>query len=222
MLFVVKHGYTNRTERHGSAVRKTYAGPDADLRQAAEHHALVTLRGRIPVPPLTATGPDWLETGFVDAVHGQDLIDTGRARSVLTECGQVLRRLHRLDPRLLDPAASADQVLVHGDFGPNNLLFDRNANHVLAVVDWEFSGVGDAITDIAWCEWIVRMHHRDAASELPAFFDAYGAKPPWSLRLDAMVHRCRWLEDFTNRWEPDGPGVALWQQRARTVESWEE
>jgi aminoglycoside phosphotransferase (APT) family kinase protein len=222
MLSHVKHGYTNRTDHHGTTVRKTYAGPDAELRQAAEQHALVALRGRIPVPPVAATGPGWLETEFVDAVHGQDLIDGGRARPVLEGCGLLLRRLHALDPRLIDPTASEDQVLVHGDFGPNNLLFDRDADAVLSVLDWEFSGVGDAVTDIAWCEWIVRMHHPDAVNELPAFFDTYGATPSWSLRRDAMLRRCRRLADFTSRWDPDGAGVALWQQRARAVESWTE
>jgi hypothetical protein len=171
MLSVVRHGYTNRTDRQGNFVRKAYAGPDAELRQTTEHHALDALRGQFPVPLVTATGAGWLETRLVDGIHGQDLIDAG---------------------------------------------------HVAAVLDWEFSGVGEAITDIAWCEWIVRMHHPAAVAELSAFFAAYGAKPPWRLRQDAMARRCRWLEDFTNRWDPNGSAVALWQQRTRTVESWHE
>jgi aminoglycoside phosphotransferase (APT) family kinase protein len=27
------------------------------------------------------------------------------------------------------------------------------------VVDWEFAHLGDPVEDLAWCEWIVRMHH---------------------------------------------------------------
>lgn len=222
MLPVVKHGYTNRTDRQGAVVRKTYAGPDADLRQAAEQRALNALRGRFPVPTIAATGAGWLETRFVDGAHGQDLIDDGNARSVLSECGRMLRRLHAVDPVLIDPAATASQVVLHGDFGPNNIVFNANAGHVLAVLDWEFSGVGDAIADVAWCEWIVRMHHPGAVTHLPAFFDAYGSTPRWDVRQDAMVLRCRWLADFTNRWDPHGQGVALWRDRTRTVESWHE
>lgn len=222
MLSVVKHGYTNRTDRQGAIVRKTYDGPDADLRQAAEHRAFDRLQGQFPVPRVTAAGSGWLATSFVDGVHGQDLLETGEARSVLAECGRVLRRLHALDPRILDPAAADDLVVRHGDFGPNNVLFDARARQVVAVLDWEFSGVGDAMTDIAWCEWIIRMHHPGAVDELSAYFAAYGVTPSWTLRQDAMVRRCRWLESFTDRWNPKGPGVALWQQRTRLVESWVE
>ena len=189
MLPVVRHGYTNHTDRRGNRVRKVYAGPDAELRQSAERHALTTLRGQFPVPPVTFTGAGWLETEFVAGTHGQDLIDAGNARSVLSECGRVLRQLHALDPRQLDPSAAAGDVVQHGDFGPNNLLLDAETGRTTAVLDWEFSGVGEAILDIAWCEWIVRMHHPEAVSELSAFFVAYGAQPPWRLRQDAMVHR---------------------------------
>jgi aminoglycoside phosphotransferase (APT) family kinase protein len=67
-------------------------------------------------------------------------------------------------------------VIQHGDFGPNNALPQQDGQHIVAIVDWKFSGVGQAITDIAWCEWIVRMHHPHSVAQLPAFFDAYGAR----------------------------------------------
>lgn len=174
------------------------------------------------MPSVTATGAGWLETTFIEGAHGQELIDDGHARSVLSECGRALRQLHSLDPRLIDPTASADHVVQHGDFGPNNVLLDAKTGSTAAVLDWEFSRVGDAITDIAWCEWIVRMHHPDAVTELSAFFDAYGSTPPWSDRQDAMIRRCRWLEDFTTRWEPGGAGATLWRDRIRSVECWHE
>jgi aminoglycoside phosphotransferase (APT) family kinase protein len=53
--------------------------------------------------------------------------------------------------------------------GPNNVLFDLGTMAVTALLDWEFSGIGEAIDDIAWCEWIVRVHHPDAVSAMPAF-----------------------------------------------------
>jgi aminoglycoside phosphotransferase (APT) family kinase protein len=35
------------------------------------------------------------------------------------------------------PEGEADAVLVHGDFGPNNALFDPVTFQATAVVDWE-------------------------------------------------------------------------------------
>ncbi|RNI25250.1 phosphotransferase family protein [Flexivirga caeni] len=222
MLGHVKRGYTNRTAYHDGVVRKTYDGPDARARQTSELRALEALHDRLPVPAVTATGTGWIETEFVTGNHGQDLIDAGRAPSVLAECGRVLRRLHRLDPRLLEPAVASDLVIQHGDFGPNNLLFDLNDGHAVAVLDWEFSSIGQPITDIAWCEWIVRMHHPDSVSALPAFFESYGECPPSQQRKEEMMRRCRWLERFATRWEPTGPAGPLWRQRAETVQGWTE
>ena len=51
-----------------------------------------------------------------------------------------------------------------------------------ALLDWEFCGVGPAIGDIAWCEWIVRMQHPNSTRSLAAFFDGYGERPTWDER----------------------------------------
>lgn len=221
MLPAVEHGYTNQTVLKGRAVQKTYAGPDAQPRQAAEHRALTSLEGHFPVPRVTATGPGWISTRFIDGVHGQDLVAAGHAVHVLTECGRLLRWLHALEPQLVDPSAADDTVIQHGDFGPNNMLFGTDGKTV-AVLDWEFSTTGRAITDLAWCEWVIRMHHPEVIPDLIAFFDAYGSRPPWSVRHTEMIRRCRWLEDFTRRWDPTGPGVTVWQQRTRVVQGWNE
>lgn len=224
----MKHGYTNSTDHHGAVVRKEYRGPDAELRQDAEVRALTTLRTHLAVPEIVSTGEGWLETEFVVGSHGQDLLDAGHAEAVLRECGRVLRRLYHLDPTLLDPAAGKNDVIQHGDFGPNNVLFATGSNaapsgdclRAIAVLDWEFSGVGDPIVDVAWCEWIVRMHHPDAVGHLGAFFEAYGSTPSWSDRQAEMVRRCRELTEFTRRWDPNGPAVDTWLRRTSTVESW--
>jgi len=46
-----------------------------------------------------------------------------------------------------DDAATA---LVHGDFRIDNLIFDRAAPRVLAVLDWELSTLGDPVGDFAY------------------------------------------------------------------------
>lgn len=218
----VEHGYTNRTEQRADVVRKTFQGPGADLRQHAEHRALSTLRGLYPVPAVASAGSGWLETEFVAAHHGQELLDSGQAAAVLAECGRALARLHRLDPRLLDPSAPPTSVIQHGDFGPNNVLFQPTTYEVAAVLDWEFSGLGDPISDVAWCEWIVRMHHPDVVSDLAEFFTTYGQQPPWAQRQHEMLRRCAWLEDFARRWDTQGAAVRVWRERTAVVQDWRE
>lgn len=116
-----------------------------------------------------------------------------------------------------------DGPLVHGDFGPNNLLIDPAAWQVTAILDWEFAGSGEPVLDLAWCEWIVRMHHPDQVGALPAFFSAYdGSVPPWRVRRTAMVERCGWLRGSWERWDPQGGGVAQWAERIAITAGWTE
>lgn len=220
----MRHGYTNSTERVPLGVRKSYAGPDSLVRAGAELAALTRLAEVMPVPAVLDRQADGsIVTEFRAGEHGQDLIDAGRAGQVLASCGALLRRLHALDPGLLSPGQHPRTcVVLHGDFGPNNALFDPRDYTVTALLDWEFCGVGPAIGDVAWCEWIVRMHHPAAVDSLAAFFDAYGHRPLWEQRQRAMVERCRWLEAFAQRWDADGDGVRVWQRRARETAAWTE
>jgi aminoglycoside phosphotransferase (APT) family kinase protein len=78
-------------------------------------------------------------------------------------------------------------VIVHGDFGPQNVLIESDA--ISALVDWEFAHVGMPVEDLAWAEWIVRMHHPDAVDDLPELLDAAGLGVEWSARHGAMVAR---------------------------------
>jgi aminoglycoside phosphotransferase (APT) family kinase protein len=197
------HGYTNNTVGNDSVVVKTYTGPLPGDRRAREIAALQALQGRFPVPPIIATDAGSLTMGFVAGAHGQDLIDAGHAEEVLRSCGAILKRLHDLD-------------LIHGDFGPNNILFDPKTFDVTAVLDWEWARTGDPIVDLAWCEWIVRMHHQSAVPALAKFFEAYGRTPPWPERQRAMVDQCRQLLDFCRQW--NSSAVALWEERVRTTE----
>ncbi|MEV3936418.1 phosphotransferase [Glycomyces sp. NPDC049804] len=209
------HGYTNQTTADQATVVKRYQGPDAAARLARERELLADLAGVLPVPPLLGAGDESLILGFVAGEPGQELMDAGDPEAVLRACGEVLRRIHAR------PSVLGAGTLVHGDFGPNNLLLDPETYAVAAVVDWEFAHLGDPIEDLAWCEWIVRMHHPDRVGALGAFFEGYGAfVPRWPERRAAMVDRCLGLREFCRRWDPDGPAVAEWQRRAEVTAGW--
>jgi tRNA A-37 threonylcarbamoyl transferase component Bud32 len=219
----LRHGYTNDTQGDGIEVVKRYEGPDSDVRRQRECAMLDRLRGRLPVAPLLQdVEPGTLRMGFVPGVHGQDLIQDGHAVPVLRACGQVLRQIHGADVTQAFPHEShpPDTVLIHGDFGPNNVLVDPSTFTVTAVLDWEWARPGRAVEDLAWCEWIVRMHHREHVEALAGFFDAYGQCPTWRQRQDAMAAQCQLLLDVSRRWTPDG--VRLWQSRLEETTAWSE
>lgn len=219
------HGYTNDTQGDGSVVVKAYHGPGAEQRLEREASILRRFRGRLPLPPLVEADETTLTLGFVDGVHGQELLDRDEAtaRGVLAACGELLDKLHQLDASELGDGS----VLVHGDFGPNNLLFDPVTLQVTAVLDWEFAHTGEPIEDLAWCEWIVRMHHPGRVPLLGAFFDAYARSgrntvPDWPARQAAMLAKCLSLREFCERWEPGGEGVRRWEERFATTAGWED
>jgi tRNA A-37 threonylcarbamoyl transferase component Bud32 len=206
-----RHGYTNATVGDGRTVVKRYAGPRAALRAEREYASLTTLVGRVPVPEVLERSASTLTLAFVDGVQGQELIDAGEGAQVLAACGAVLREIH---------AAGC----THGDFGPQNTLLASDAGQVVAVLDWEFATLdrADPVIDLAWCEWIVRMHHPRDTAAIPALHDAYGAPaPPWRERRAAMVGRCEELIAFSHEWDPDGPAEVLWRERLEVTSAWE-
>ncbi|HEY2506939.1 MAG TPA: phosphotransferase [Streptosporangiaceae bacterium] len=112
-------------------------------------------------------------------------------------------------------------ILVHGDYGPNNVLLDASATQVTAVVDWEWVHVGDSLEDLAWCEFIIRMHHPAEVAELARFYDAYGARPAWPDVHQMIMDRTRWMLQLCERWQPGGEQAAAWQQRLEIVARWD-
>jgi aminoglycoside phosphotransferase len=216
------HGYTHLTSRTGDVVTKQYRGPDAATGCAREVAALHAVAGVLPVPRVIATGPAWLQTTLAAGVHGQDLISAGLAGSVLAACGRMLRKIHQLPvPAALSaPALAPGAVLVHGDYGPNNVLLDPDAHDVTAVLDWEWAHAGDPIDDLAWCEFIIRLHHPADIWALAGFYESYGSRPAWPELHAGIIDRCHSMLDFCRRWQPDGAGVASWTQRLATVRTW--
>ena len=183
---------------------------------------LTAVAGLLPVPRIIARGPVQMQTALVPGVHGQDLIEAGLAEPVLAACGRMLRQIHELPvPAVLSDGCSASgPVLVHGDYGPNNVLLDTQASDVTAVLDWEWARAGAPVEDLAWCEFIIRMHHPSDLGALDAFYTAYGWRPAWAELHRVIFSRCQWMLELCARWEPNGRGVARWGERLAIVQTW--
>lgn len=54
------------------------------------------------------------------------------------------------------PHHDGEPVLVQGDTGPGNLLYEDG--RVTAIVDWELAHLGDPMDDIAWLSWRATQH----------------------------------------------------------------
>ena len=52
------------------------------------------------------------------------------------------------------------------------MLFDPLTFALVAVLDWEWVHVRDPVEDLAWCEWIIRMHHPDDVPDRQAAMQA--------------------------------------------------
>ena len=207
------HGYTNDTRGDGTTVIKRYHGPQWQSRLATEHATLSMLDGRWQAPRVYAAGADFLEMEQRPGVHGQELVEAGHAEQVLRSCGATLRRIQQ-------GTAEGGTVLVHGDFGPNNTLFDPVSFATTAVLDWEWSRRGAAVADLAWCEWIIRMHHPESVGALSALFAGYGSRPPWTQRQRAAADKCREMLALVR---PAGAtGADRWRRFLALTESWTE
>ena len=215
------HGYTNATSidadasPQGRRVIKRYLGPDAAERLSCEVRALNALAGRFPVPPLLDHDTSRIVVGYLVGVPGQELLEQ-EPLPVLHAVGRAARRLQDMDFSESVDLPGAGEVLVHGDFGPQNMLFGDDGR-LTGVVDWEFAHLGEPIEDLAWAEWIVRTHHPHLTDALPALFGGYGSRPSWSQRHSAMLARCAEMLDFARRWSQEA--ADLWHQRVLTTEA---
>ncbi len=188
----------------------------------SNEHASRTFAASCAVPEVVADDrPNELTVSFVPGDHGQDLLDRGHGKWVLGLCGSLLRTLERIGDDLPPEIPGRGPQLVHGDFGPQNILFDLEQEEVAAVLDWEFAHRGEVIEDVAWCEWIVRMHHGDRQADLVHLFDGFGRCPPWHLRHAQMLRRCEELLHFADRqgWTD---AAEMWRARVTATEGWTE
>ena len=65
-----------------------------------------------------------------------------------TETIPEMDRLIEWLPETIPP--QHESSVVHGDYRLDNLIFEKDANRVLAVLDWELSTLGDPVADFAY------------------------------------------------------------------------
>jgi hypothetical protein len=240
------HGYSHDTRGDGAVVHKRYQGPLAAERCSTERAVLSRLPATLPVPRLLAppaakshlpappaaegqllappaAGGHLLVMAHLAGVHGQDLMQAGHTGAVLFSCGAMLRRLQReVDAAAVVPGAPPGSVLVHGDFGPNNMLFDPVTFAVTGLLDWEWAHPGDPVEDLAWCEWIVRRHHPGETGHLPRLFAGYGERAPWPRRQAAAVARCRQMLALVRTGPGAEHGERRWRENLALTQGWTE
>jgi aminoglycoside phosphotransferase (APT) family kinase protein len=220
----LRHGYTHDTRSDGSTVVKRYRGPYRQARRSAEHLVLSRLSGALPLPRLIAAPAGALCMEHVKGVHGQELIQAGHADAVLRSCGETLRQIQSVKAVDVFPDIpnAFQSVVVHGDYGPNNMLFDPVTFATTAVLDWEWAHPGDPVEDVAWCEWIIRMHHPDAVYALEHLFVGYGGRPPWERRQAATLAKCHSMLALPREGGTSAPGARRWQRNIEITASWKE
>jgi len=83
-----------------------------------------------------------------DLAYWQRLLDKAADPDVLELAARERDRLVELQP------TDDRHGLFHGDFQPNNVLYDANGD-VVAIVDWEIAGVGRVFMDVGWLSFML-------------------------------------------------------------------
>ncbi|PKO13093.1 MAG: hypothetical protein CVU39_20845 [Chloroflexi bacterium HGW-Chloroflexi-10] len=177
-----------------------------------ENSLLPLLQGKLPVPTLLPNNTDGeILLKAVAGLHAQDVINNDSQANILLGLGRLLQQIQSLSVEPFQGLLTGNgTVLVHGDFGPQNLLVNQKSYQPALLFDWEWAHLGDPVEDAAWCEWIVRMFHQPAAKDLPRFYEAYGQLPAWSDRHESMQMTCRRHLDF-----------ARLMGRRKTIQQWQ-
>jgi aminoglycoside phosphotransferase (APT) family kinase protein len=108
----------------------------------------------------------------------------------------ALRWLAARVPRVPQPP-----VVVHGDTGPGNFLFE--AGRVTAIIDWELAHLGDPMEDLAWLslraaqegwpDFAASLRQYAAASRWPVEYERISYHRVFAeLRVVIIRHRSRW------------------------------
>ena len=162
-----------------------------------------------------------IRTRYIAGRHAQDIL-VEHNDTVPLILGKLARTVQsaRIDT-IGQRKRKLSQVLVHGDFGPQNLLFAHGTFSAPYLVDWEWAHFGDPFEDVAWAEWIIRMHYAADPQMIAALYQGFGLVPAWETRHALMLRQCQRILDFARR-DANAPAIAMWVDRAEQVKSWDE
>lgn len=148
-------------------------------------------------------------------------VRSDRNRVALGSAGLPPDVRRMLDEALATPLLQRGVALVHGDFGFHNTLWsDKNeAARIVGLFDWEWSGWGNPLTDLAWLWWTL-CFRRAPVTMMEAVLDEYGRDEVrafgWS---ETCVHLlvCAQMAQIVLRTVIDSPQRAEWLRRIRGV-----
>jgi tRNA A-37 threonylcarbamoyl transferase component Bud32 len=134
------HGYSNGTRLVDGIVEKRHLGPSRHIAAKREANFLQSVAESFPVPRVLAYDPaePLLCLERIEGENGQALVERGLDTEVLLLCGMFLKRIGTIDVSGLDFLENEGPCLVHGDYGPQNLLMSHDATEVRGIVDWEW------------------------------------------------------------------------------------
>lgn len=217
------YGYTNSTRLENRIVVKTYSGADSQSRFLTELVMYQQLQNMPFMPELVGYDKDALTISmrYVESRHAQDLLEE-YCDIVLFSLGKLARELQlvKIDT-IVESKRNAPDVLVHGDFGPQNLLFAPESFSEPYLVDWEWAHFGDRFEDIAWAEWIIRMHYDSNQQMIASLYKGFGIVPLWEARRELMIRKCEKILDFAKR-DDNTQAISTWIDRVAQVKSFKE
>jgi tRNA A-37 threonylcarbamoyl transferase component Bud32 len=220
----LRYGYTNSTRLENRVVVKTYSGADSQNRFLTELVMYQQLQDMPFMPELVGYDKDALtiSTRYVESRHAQDLLEE-HCDIVPFSLGKLARELQLVKvDAIAGSKRNEPDVLVHGDFGPQNLLFAPESFSERYLVDWEWAHFGDRFEDIAWAEWIIRMHYDSNQQMIASLYKGFGLVPPWETRHELMIRKCENILDFAKRDDDNTQAISMWIDRVAQVKSFEE
>jgi aminoglycoside phosphotransferase (APT) family kinase protein len=180
-------------------------------RDASDLARRITLLTRLlrrvhQTPPPLGNDPD-----FDIAVRHSSAIEGIAALALTASVSQ------RMCEALAVPVLQSGVALVHGDSGLHNTMWDDRDTkaHLASLIDWEWSGWGNPLTDIAWLWWTMRFRHLPTVVFETAV-ETYGREAlvamGWNEENVIQVVRAH-MAQILLRTEPGSAGFDEWLKR---------
>lgn len=126
-----------------------------------------------------------------------------------------------LQRALKSPVLDRGVALVHGDFGFHNCLWNLPSGSIATLLDWEFSGWGNPLSDVAWTWWTLSFR-RVGPDVIDTFLRNYGhfalRALGWSTDVVHALVTAQ-MAHLLARTEPGSSGRREWLRRLDALAS---